>query len=234
MTNHAVLNNAEHRNLRINMSRGAEFGDDIMSALTFPDEFRNVQTYYPIVFQKDEQGDFHPVALFGLQPGQNLFLEGPRWDAHYIPLSVEREPFLIGRSPNGAEVHIDLDHPRVGTESGQALFFEHGGATEFLEHVSTVLGMLHTGVQGTQAFIEGLLKHELLESFVLDLQLDEETHNRFTGYYTINEDRLRGLDAGALGELSEAGHLLPAFMALASMTHLRDLIERLRRRQSHG
>lgn len=234
MTKHAVLNNAEHRNLRINVSRGAELGDDIMSALTFPDEFRNIQTYYPIVFQKDEQGGFQPVALFGLQAGQNLFLEGSHWDAHYIPLSVEREPFLIGRSSNGAEVHIDLDHPRVGTESGHALFFEHGGATEFMEHVSTVLGMLHSGVQGIPTYVDALLKHDLLESFVLDMQLDEDTHNRFTGFYTINEDRLRGLDASALGELSAADHLVPTFMALASMTHLRDLIERYRRRQGHG
>lgn len=234
MTKHAVLNNTDHRKLRIEMARGAEFGDDIMSALTFPDEFRNVQTYYPIVFQKDEEGGYQPVALFGLQPGENLFLEGSRWDAHYIPLSVEREPFLIGRSSNGAEVHIDLDHPRVGAESGQALFFEHGGATEFLEHVSTILGMLHTGVQDIAPYIDALLKHDLLESFVLDMQMDEETHNRFTGYYTINEDRLRGLGGEVLGELSSAGYLMPTFMALASMTHFRDLIERYRRRQAHA
>lgn len=234
MTRHAVLNNAEHRALRVNTSHGAEYGDDIMSALTFPAEFRNIQTYYPIVFQKDEQGAFQPVALFGLQQGQNLFLEGSRWDAHYIPLSVEREPFLIGRSPNGAEIHIDLDHPRVGGETGHALFLEHGGASEFLDRVGNILGMLHAGVQGTPAYIEALLEHNLLESFVLDVQLDEQTHDRFTGFYTINEDRLRGLGGDAVGALAAAGHLEPSYMVLASLTHLRDLIERLRRRRARG
>lgn len=234
MTQHAILNNTDHLNLRIDMTRGAEFGDDVMSALTFPAEFRNVQTYYPIVFQEDGQGGFQPVALFGLQPGQNLFLEGNRWDAHYIPLSVEREPFLIGRSQRGPEIHIDLDHPRVNTQTGQSLFLEHGGTSDFLEHVSSILGMLHTGVQETPAYVEALQEHDLLESFVLDVQLGEETHNRFMGYHTINEERLRALQADALGALSEAGHLLPTFMALASMTHLRDLIERYRQRQAHG
>jgi len=234
MTQHASLNNIEHRNLRVNMSHGAEYGDDIMSALTFPAEFRNVQTYYPIVFQKDEQGGFQPVALFGLRQGENLFLEGSHWDAHYIPLSVQREPFLIGRSSKGEQVHIDLDHPRVGTESGQALFHEHGGATEFLDHISSILGTLHAGVQQTQAYIDALLKHGLLESFVLDVQLDEDTHNRLMGYYTIHEDRLRELDGDVLGELSKAGYLEPTYMAIASLSHMRDLIERYRQRQAHG
>lgn len=234
MTQHAILNNAQHRNLRVSVSRGAEYGDDIMSALTFPEEFRNVQTYYPIVFQKDEQGGFQPVALFGLQQGENLFLEGAHWDAHYIPLSVQREPFLIGRSTNGEQVHIDLDHPRVGDESGQALFHDHGGPTEFLERISDILGMLHAGVENTQAYIEALLKHDLLESFVLDVQFDEESQSRLVGYYTINQDRLRALDGSALEELSRADHLEPTFMAVASLNHMGDLIERYRKRYARG
>jgi hypothetical protein len=234
MTQHAILNKSQHRDLRVNVSRGAEYGDDIMSALTFPEEFRNVQTYYPIVFQKDEQGGFQPVALFGLQQGENLFLEGSHWDAHYIPLSVQREPFLIGRSPNGEQVHIDLDHPRVGDETGQALFHDHGGPTEFLEHISNVLGILHAGVKNTQAYIEALLKHDLLESFVLDVQFDEENQGRLAGYYTINQDRLRQLDGNALEELSREDHLEPTFLAAASLTHMRDLIERYRKRYARG
>jgi len=234
MTEHVILNNVEHRDLRVNMSHGAEYGDDIMSALTFPDEFRNVQTYYPIVFQKDDLGNFQPVALFGLQQGENLFLEGDRWDAHYIPLSVQRGPFLIGRSPKGGQVHIDMDHPRVGGGSGLALFHEHGGATELLERISSILGLLHEGVQSTRPYIDALLKHDLLESFVVDVQLDEQSHNRLLGYYTINQDRLRELDGGVLEELSRAGHLESTFMVVASLSHFRDLIERYRQRQIHA
>jgi hypothetical protein len=234
MTQHAVLNKIDHRNLRVDTSHGAMFGDEIMSALTFPAEFRNVQSYYPIVFQKDELGSFQPVALFGLQQGQNLFLQGARWDAHYIPLSVKREPFLIGRSGDSLQIHIDLDHPRVGTESGQPLFHDHGGSTEYLEQVSSMLGMLHSGVLETAAYIDALLKFDLLESFVLDIQLDEETNNRFMGFYTINEERLRQLGGDALGELGAAGYLEPTYMAMASLSHLRDLIERLRQGQAYA
>ena len=52
MTRHALLNNTEHRDLRVITARGGAYGDDVMFSLTFPAEFRNVQAHYPIVFGK--------------------------------------------------------------------------------------------------------------------------------------------------------------------------------------
>ena len=234
MTQHALLNNIDHRDLRVETARGAEYGDAMMSALTFPAEFRNVQAHYPIVFQKDSQGGFQPVALFGLQAGQNLFLQGDRWDAYYVPLAVERQPFLIGLDDGEPMIHIDLDHPRVRAGTGHPVFLEHGGTSDYLEHVNSVLLALHQGLQATPAFVDALLRHELLESFVLDLQLGADSHSRLAGYYTINEDRLHGLDAATLGALAEAGHLESIHMAMASLSCLRDLIERARRAGSHA
>ena len=54
MPNHAALNNVEHRDLRIDTRRLAALGDDVMCAATFPAEFRNVQSHYPIVFRRTE------------------------------------------------------------------------------------------------------------------------------------------------------------------------------------
>ena len=47
-----LLNNVDHKDLRVITTRGAEYGDDVMFALTFPAEFRNIQAHYPIVFRK--------------------------------------------------------------------------------------------------------------------------------------------------------------------------------------
>jgi len=226
MARHVLLNNVEHKNLRVDPSRSAALGDDLMLALTFPDEFRNVQAHYPIVFHKGADGDFQPVALFGLREGQNLFLDGARWRAHYVPLAVERQPFLIGRDGAGEPVlHIDLDSPRVGLVAGEALFREHGGTTEFLERMLSVLQALHAGVGATPAFVAALLEHRLLESFVLDVELDDGAQHRLSGFYTIHEERLRALDGAALQALHRAGHLEAAYMAIASLSHLRQLIE---------
>jgi hypothetical protein len=64
---------------------------------------------------------------------------------------------------------------------------------------------------------------------VLDVELDDGSTNRLAGYYAINEDRLRALDAAALGDLHAAGYLEPVFMAVASVSRFRDLIDRMNR-----
>ncbi|MCW5580881.1 MAG: SapC family protein [Luteimonas sp.] len=232
MTRHAQLNNVEHRDLRVDTRRSAALGDDVGFAATFPAEFRDLQAHYPIVFRKDAHGAFSPVALLGLQEAQNLFLVDDGWDAHYVPLAIERQPFLIGRGGDELTVHVDLDSPRVGVDTGQALFREHGGNTEYLERITSVLLTLHNGFERVPAFVEALLAHDLLESFVLDVELDDGSLNRLAGYYTVNEDRLRGLDAAVLGRLHAAGHLEPVFMAVASVSNFRDLIERMNRRRA--
>ena len=127
VTRHALLNNVDHRDLRVITTRGAAYGDDVMCALTFPAEFRNVQAHYPIVFAKARDGTFTPLALFGFREKQNLFLTPDGWDALYVPMMIERQPFLIGSSGTGKVVHIDLDSPRVSRTTGELLFLEHGG-----------------------------------------------------------------------------------------------------------
>ena len=234
MARHVQLNNIDHRDLRIDTRRSATLGDDVAFAATFPAEFRNLQAHYPILFRKDANGALSPVALLGFQEGHNLFLDGERWDATYLPLAIERQPFLIGRGGDDVTVHVDLDSPRVRTDAGEALFREHGGNTEYMDRVASVLLTLHNGLARVHAFIDALLAHDLLESFVLDVELDDGSVNRLVGYYTINEERLRTLDAQALGDLHAAGHLEPVFMAVASVSNFRGLIDRMNRSRAGG
>lgn len=232
MSNHALLNNIDHKDLRIDTGRGAALGDAVMSAATFPAEFRNVQAHYPIVFRRTAEGGFQPLVLFGFREGQNLFLDGDRWDATYLPLAVERLPFLIGRDGDALMVHVDLDSPRVRSGRGEPLFREHGGTTEYLERINSVLAALHEGLGSVPAFVAALTRHGLLESFVLDVALDGGAQHRIAGFHTIDEERLRALDGAALEALHRAGHLEAIYMALASLSRLRDLIERANRRHA--
>ena len=228
MSNHALLNNLDHKDLRVITARAAEYGDNVMLAITFPSEFRNLQAHYPIVFRKNAQGQFEPVALLGFKDNQNLFLTRQGWDATYIPLTIERQPFLIGFSPDRQPmVHIDLDNPRVSRDQGEPIFREFGGNTEFLERMSSVLLAIHEGLADNEPFIGALLQHDLLESFVFDIQLNDGSQNRLGGFYTINEGRLLDLDGAVLERLNRAGHLQAIYMAMASLSNFRALIERM-------
>ncbi len=230
-----LLNNRDHKDLRVITARGAAYGDDVMSALTFPDEFRTLQAHYPIVFHKTGDGTgFQALALLGFQEGENLFLDGEHWDAPDLPLTVERQPFLIGVDGEQLMVHVDMDNPRLragGTE-GEAVFLPQGGSSGYLERVNSVLLAIHTGLQGATVFIDALLEYELLESFVVDITLDDGSQNRLAGFYAIHEERLAALGADALARLHRAGHLQAIYMAIASLSNFRTLIERKNRRHA--
>ena len=235
MTHTVLLNNVDHQDLRVRTQHGEAWGDAVMLAHAVPAEFRDLQAHYPIVFQKSADGTtFHPVALLGFQDGQNLFLDVDGWDASYVPLAIEREPFLIGQAGGELLVHVDLDSPRLSRTDGEPLFLPHGGTTDLLERINSVLLALHEGLQATPAFIAALLAHELLESFVLDVEQPDGAQQRLAGFYTIAEERLAALDGAALAQLHRAGHLQAVFMVVASLSNFRALIELQNRRRARG
>lgn len=225
MQNPELLNNISHQDLRVITRRGAAWGDAVMSCLVTPDEFRKLQVHYPIVFQRDAQGQMQPLALFGLQDGQNLFLDPDGWTVPYIPLAMQREPFMIGVNDDELRMLVDMASPRIGQGAeGVAVFLPQGGSSEFLEQANSVLKALHEGLQATPAFVEALVAHGLLEPFVLDVERPDGTHGRLVGLHTIHEERLAALDEKTIGLLHQADYLLPIYMAIASLSNLHTLI----------
>lgn len=230
MANPVLLNNVDHKHLRIRTGYAPELGDQQMFVPTFPAEFRDLQAFYPIVFRKSDDGThFEPVALLGFQQDENLFLSRDGWDAPTIPLAIARQPFLIGVDGEELMVHVDLDSPRCSEQDGEPVFLPHGGTTDYLENVNSTLLTLHQGLQATPLFMSALVSLELLESFVLDVELDDGTQGRLAGFYAIHEERLAKLEASVLGDLHRAGYLQAIFMAVASLSNFRALIARKNR-----
>ena len=69
----------------------------------------------------------------------------------------------------------------------------------------------------------------MLEPFVLDVSLQDQSLNRLTGFQTINEERFKELEDELLLEMRGKGYLMPTFMILASMASVTGLIERKNR-----
>ncbi|MDN3651595.1 SapC family protein [Thalassotalea ponticola] len=235
MANHALLNSVDHKNLKIITKRGAEYGDNMWYAMTFPQEFRSAQAYYPIFFTKDPgTGKFICTALFGFAENENLFLDDSGWHARYIPMSVLRHPFLIARQTievDGQEqenrmLSIDLDNPRVNTEQGEPLFLEFGGNSEFLDRTASMLEALHFGALDGLTFCERLVELNLLEPFSLDVTLNDQSQHQMLGFYTINEERLNELAIETLQELKEKGYLQAIYMQIASQGNINSLLDK--------
>lgn len=237
MTSHAILTADDHRDLRIRRDRDAALGDGVMSCVTVPAEFRRVQAHYPILFRRNlERDEFAAHALFGFVDGENLFVEGGRWDAAYIPLAIDIQPFLIGGAADSAvpkQVHVDLASPRID-DQGECVFDSDGRPTSYLETVAEQLGELDEGWRASGEFFAALRRHELLEPLMLEIPLDDGSVNRLVGFHAIDEGRLSMLDGAALQELHAAGHLMPIFMAMASIGNLNALVARKNRRIADG
>ena len=239
MSNHKILTPADHADLRVLSGASAAFGDNVMACLTIPEEFRAVQAHYPIVFRRDiNSGKFSALAMFGFDNGENLFLDEGRWDARYRPLAQSIQPFLIGRPASDSEVaqvHIDMDHPRISTSGeGTRLFDEDGRPTPFMEAMATRLAELDSGYRNLPEFCATLERLELLEPFTLEVPLDDGSRHSLVGYHIIAEERLSALDGATLGDLQSKGYLLPIFMAVASLSRFSDLVARKNARLALG
>jgi len=235
MANHVLLDNVAHKDLRVITTRSARYGDNIASIRVFLQEFRRVQAEYPIVFRENvSEGRFEPVAMVGLADGENLFLEDESWNARYVPLTIQRQPFLIGFQTDTeggvpvkeAVVHIDMDSPRVSESEGEPVFLEHGGISPYLEHVTSALKAINEGHNYNEGFSDALVQHELLEPFTLEVELNDGSKFKLMGFHTIHEEKLNALDAEALASLHGRGYLEHVYMTMASIANFSVLIEK--------
>ena len=235
MPNHQLLDNLSHNDLRVITEHKPEYGDIASYTNVFVSEFRDVQAHYPIFFRKNgETGQFEAIALFGFAEQENLYLDSDGWHAGYIPLTIQRRPFLIGFQnvneggivTQQSVVHIDMDSPRISTTEGEAVFLPHGGQSPYLQRISSVLKTIEEGHQQTKMFIDTLLTNELIEPISIKVQLNNGSNNELGGLYTVNEEKVAELSGDALTSLHQQGYLQNIHMILASMSNMTSLIEK--------
>jgi hypothetical protein len=244
MARYQLLDNVAHKDLRVVTRFGAGPGDPAGLVPAWPTEFAELQREYPIFLRKEEGGEgFQAVALLGFEPGENLYLDGERWNATYLPGAIARGPFLIGfqEQRHGGElqrepvIHVDLDHPRVSRDGqGVAVFLPKGGHSPYLEHVTTVLKGIHDGTEAGRAMYASLDALGLIQPVELDLRFDDAHGARLTGLYGIDRERFAALDAGQLHDLHRSGMLEGVYLLLSSLFNMRRLIGEKQRRLRAG
>jgi hypothetical protein len=229
MTTHQMLNNISHQDTKIITDLTPEFTEIGSYSQLILDEIKAAQADFPIFFRKSQQDEsYQLIALFGLAEQENLFINNSGWQAHYVPLSIKRQPFLIGfQEQNGTTepvVCIDMNSPRVNTEKGEAVFLPHGGQSGYLQDVSSILQALHQGHDAVKAFIATLLHHDLIEPVDLSITLDNQEKINIQDISTVNEDKLAALASDALIDLHSKGYLSHIYMLIASVANLTKLI----------
>jgi SapC len=217
MTQIVPLNKDAHRTLKVDGRASAAYGDKQHFVQVIVNEFAQLVVRYPILFTKNPgTGHLYCGAMLGFDEGENLFLEEWRERESYRPLALQRMPFYT----HGPEIGIDLDHPRVGAESGQPLFDHAGRPSRYLQGIIWAFQDLKPGIETTNVFIARLLELKLIEPIDIEVELDDGTKHRSAGLYTINQDVLAKLPDPVVVELFRRGYLTLIHFMIASLKQL--------------
>lgn len=236
MTNHVMLNNVDHFDVKVLDGIFTDASDNKAAVLTFPTEFANIQKHYPILLSKDSvSGRYQAVALLGLQKDENLFLQknadgnGYTWITGYVPAIIAKGPFITGfrEQANGEHepmVYIDLANPKVQKNAGKPLFLHHGGSAPYLDYITKLLGLIQNGKEVGDAMFTLFAELELIEPLTINVDLVNGDKHQLRGYFTISEEKLKNLSGDKLELLNRSGFLQGAFLMLASLTNIESLI----------
>jgi len=235
MANFVNLDRVAHRNLRVVEEQAFSVCKDLTSCPVSLNEIARLVLEYPIVFAKnDANGQFVCVALFGVSPEKNLFWENGRWNSHTVPMNVGRQPFFVALSePAGgdpatqqATACIDLDNPGVRETDGEPLFDGNGEYSPYLRHKMNLLAQLVDGEQHSKLFTAKAEQLGLIHAIQLELKMPGAEPRKFSGLYSIDERKLRNLDAATVAELNGNGYLHAMYAMLSSLGHLQILARR--------
>jgi hypothetical protein len=240
MANYQILDNVAHKDLRVRLQSGPEFGDSAGTVVAFPTEFADLQREYPIFFRRDPNGEYFAVALLGFAPDENLYLDGDRWNASYLPGMVARGPFLVGfqeRQVDGEMrrepvIHLDMDHPRVSRTEGERVFLEQGGYSPYLQRVQRILSRLNEGFAVIKPMFAAFTEFDLIAPVSIEVKLTGSEPVNLQGFYSIDREKLSNLDSEPLFKLHRSGFLQGAYLVLSSQGNLNSLIEKKVRKQS--
>jgi hypothetical protein len=217
---------AKHKSVKVKSISNFDFVKNVNMGSVMVHEFAKVAPIYPIVFLEDPGKDlFKPVALFGLEQGENLFVEGPKWKASYIPAIIRRYPFVLAGSPDSNRYTICIDEKSefVNDAEGQPLFTEDGKPSEALEKVKRYLQELQQMEMFTTEFVRYLAEKNLFTPMNMNLRVGKAVKS-VTGAYIINEERLNKLSNETFIEMREKRYLPVIYAHLGSLGQMERLI----------
>ncbi len=232
------LDPAYHRNYKIVELTDFSIAAKMHAAYLTATEFPQASVELPVLFiatgERDPAGRavVSPIVLLGVVPGENLQVEGGRWDARYIPASIRRYPFFSSglASETPSRVFVDSAWSGFSQGAGEPLFDAGDKPTPALQRVLDFLGRFETETQRTRAFCTRVVELDLLKEMKVDLTMGNGEVLTVDGFLAVEEEKLQALPDAVVLELHRNGMLMLLQLHLLSLTNMRHMIERKWRR----
>lgn len=219
------VNRERHAKTRIREIQGFGFAAKFHIAYVTMHEFSRAAAVYPIVFVEDKDS-FRPVALLGLDAGENLFVGADgKWGAAYVPAIIRRYPFALAGTGNEGQYTICLDEGSelVSTTEGSPLFDDKGEPTQVIENVKRYLSELQQMDQLTQQFAAWLKENNMFTPLNMRVR-DQDKVKNIAGCYVVNEERLNNLSDEKFLELRSKRFLPAIYAQLMSLAQVERLM----------
>ena len=232
------LDPASHRNKKIGELTDFSIAARMHAAALTATEFPQASVELPILFvmtgERDSMGRavVSPIVLLGVVPGENLQVEGSRWDARYIPASIRRYPFFTSGTSNAAPARVFVDAAWSGFSDslGEPLFEGEDQPAPTLLRVMDFLQRYETEAQRTRAFCSRVVELDLLKEMKADLTMGNGEVLTVDGFHAVDEEKVQALPDAVVLELHRNGMLMLLQLHLLSLTNMRHMVERKWRR----
>lgn len=227
-----MLTSDQHQSVAVDTRARPEYGDMVNRAIALSAEFNELHREYPLLLRKTaEAPGFVAHAILGFEKDENLFVTEDRWTTTFVPATLARGPFSLGyirgedggNAPAGVKIMIDDQHPRLRA-GGQPVFLPLGGETPYLQGIKRVLQTVDAGLRADRVFYRELLAMELLEEVKIQISVFPELRYDFSGYYSINQEKLAALTGEQLLELHRQGLLGPVYFLISSLGNFQRLV----------
>ena len=229
-----ALDRVRHRALRLKADAVCYDRTASMNALFITAvEFVDVCREYPIVFidagtGPDGQREVAPMAVLGLEKGENLMLGADgSWTARYTPALLRGYP--LGLAPVDAQSYticVDAKSGALSTDVGERLFDDAGEPTALLNQRRQFVEEVEREAQRTRLLGRRLVELELLRAMRFDATLPDGQTMTVDGFLAIDEEKLAALSDAVLVELHKSGVLALVHAHQVSLGMMRALVER--------
>lgn len=232
-----TLDYQRHGKLRVKQDPGYAHAKDSNIVAIVLAELGDCASNFPLAFLRNPDDQRHTlVALLGLGRGDNVYYGEQFWSSTHVPLSIQRYPFLIGFDDKATEDNAPLvpclisDSPLVSEKEGLALYNGEGKDSEYLQGRLRLLRTLWDGEQQTRQFIQRLVELDLFVPLDIELLQQKGEARKVGGLFTIDETKLKALDATQLKSLQDSNFLAPCYLILTSLYQLKHMIRQRNRK----
>jgi hypothetical protein len=227
-----ALDSAKHRQLKLRWPiTDWSVADRLNAIFVAAAEFGEACREFPIVFvragkEADGSDQIAPIALLGLAQNQNLFLDGARWRAQYMPSVLRHYPFCIGRlDEKRFVICVDMACADAGQCTGAAVFEADGQPAPLLKSMQPLMESLENEIQRTRWVGKRLLELDVLREMRFDATLPGGGKHSVDGFLTVDEKKMTELPDAVVTELHRNGMLGLVHLHWASLGNMRRLLQ---------